>query len=122
MFIFRLNIVHDCASMNIVHRWEDVMPVMRVDGPVRRRSLYGAAANCNVVPFPKHPRVTRRAERRAVRLRGPEALQVGLGAVAMVACGWFVAELVASLLATAMVTVDHAGSFECLLFRMGCLP
>ena len=98
------------------------MSVMLVDGAVRRVSPSGAAANCNVVPFPKHPRVARRAKRRAARLRGPEAWHVALGALAMVACGWFVAEFVASLLATAMVTIDHAGSFECLVFRMGCLP
>lgn len=98
------------------------MSVMLVDGAVRRVSPSGAAANSNVVPFPKYPRVARRAKSRAARLRGPEALQVGLGAVATVACGWFVAQFVASLLATAMVTVDHAGSFECLVFRMGCLP
>jgi hypothetical protein len=40
----------------------------------------------------------------------------------MVTCGWMAVELVTSLAATAVVTINASGSFTCALFRMGCLP
>jgi hypothetical protein len=104
--------------MNVVHAWEDLMSVLFFEGQTRRHS----AANGNVVAFPGCRRMAHPINRRRSRLRSAEAWRVGLGAAAMVACGWTVAEVAASLLATATVAMDHSGALACVLFRMGCMP
>jgi hypothetical protein len=109
--------------MNVVHDREDVMSMIRIDRAVRRFPVSGAAAtHGRVVFFPTHRVVARRPAMRALQLTGPEAWRIGLGALAMVICGWITVKLVVSSVAAAVVTIDASGSLSCALFRMGCLP
>src|SRR5262245_52188432 len=100
------------------------MPVIRVDQAARRPSVAGNATSGRVVPFPGRRTATLAPARRALQLTRQEAWRIGLGAMAMVTCGWIAVELVVSFVETAVVTIDasgSSGSFACALFRMGCL-
>ena len=98
------------------------MSMIRIDRAAGGFPLPGNATNGTVVFFPTHRAVARRRVRRRVQMTGREAWRIGLGALAMVICGWVAVKLVVSSVTGAVVTIDASGSFTCALFRMGCLP